>query len=139
MIDPELPTSGYRAWKKQWFDFQKRHGMSDEDAISFLKGDSISDSNYKRLIQVCESLDSIFQVLDTQFGDCTNELRIIRKNIVELPILPDYYDYNKQIDVLKHILRYLIIFHKLFSPTYHLSSSGKVWWLGSQGLNTPPY
>ena len=82
VIDPELPTSGYRAWKKQWFDFQKRHGMSNEDAMSFLTGDSISYGNYRRLILVCESTESIFQVLDTQFGDLTNELRIIRKNIL---------------------------------------------------------
>ena len=84
--------------------------------MSFLKGDSIGDPNYRRLISVCESMESIFQILDTQFGNLTNELRIIRKNIVELPILPDFYDYNKQIDVLKHILKYLIIFNKLFSP-----------------------
>ena len=45
IIDPKLPTSGYRAWKKQWLDFQKRHNMSDEDGMSFLKGDRIGDAN----------------------------------------------------------------------------------------------
>ena len=33
VIDPELPTSRYRAWKKQWFDFQKAYNMSDKDGM----------------------------------------------------------------------------------------------------------
>ena len=33
------------------------------------------------------------------------------------------YDYDKQLKVLKHILRYLTIYNKLFSPREKLTSS----------------
>ena len=68
--------------------------MPDSDGLSFLKEHSIPDQNLKNLIAICENVDSAFALLDTQFGDKAGEVRQIKRQICELPILPDNYDFN---------------------------------------------
>ena len=61
-------------------------------------------------------MKATFALLDTQLGDKAGEIRQIKRQICELPILPDNYDIEVQLDVLKKILRYLTLFNRLFSP-----------------------
>ena len=95
--------------------------MPDSDGLSFLKEHSIPDQNLKNLIAICESVESAFALLDTQFGDKAGEVRQIKRQICELPILPDNYDFEVQLNVLKKILRYLTLFTRLFSPEEDLN------------------
>ena len=95
--------------------------MPDSDGLSFLKEHSIPDQNLKNLIAICENVDSAFALLDTQFGDKAGEVRQIKRQICELPILPDNYDFDVQLNVLKNILRYLTLFNRLFSPEEDLN------------------
>ena len=63
--------------------------MPDSGGVIFLKEHSLP-TDLKRLIQVCPDIESIFKILDTQFGDKTNELRILKRNIIQVPMLtPD--------------------------------------------------
>ena len=69
----------------------------------------------KELVAVCNSVASAFALLDTQFGDKTVKLRITKRQICELPMISDNYEFEHQLKVLKKILKYITIFNQLFS------------------------
>ena len=103
-------------WKASWLDFFDKSKMHDSEGLAFLKEQSILDKTLKNLVSVCESVQSTFDLLDTQFGDKEAEWRIIKSNICNNPMLTDNYDFEYQIEVLKKILKYITIFNRLFSP-----------------------
>ena len=102
-MDKELEISTYQMWKENWLDFFYRNHISDSDGLSFLKEQSIPDQGLKNLIAVWNSVESSFALLDTQFGDKTGEFRTIKRKISELPVLPDNYDFEHKLKVLKNI------------------------------------
>ena len=59
--------------------------------------------------------------MDTHFGDKAGKVRQIKRQICELPILSDNYDFDVQLDILKKILRYLTLFNRLFFPEKDLN------------------
>ena len=73
--------------------------MHDSEGLAFLKEQSIPDKTLKNLVSVCESVQSAFDLLDTQFGDKEAELRIIKSHICNNPMLNDNYDFEYQIEV----------------------------------------
>ena len=49
--------------------------MFESKGLSFLKKQSIPDQALKSLIALCDSVDSAFSLIDTQFLDKASELR----------------------------------------------------------------
>ena len=64
----------------------------------------VAAQTLKNLVSVCESVNSAFILLDTQFGDKEAELRFIKSQICDNPMLTDNYNFDYQIKVLKKIL-----------------------------------
>ena len=77
----------YELWKSQWKDFYKQYQMLDNEGLLFLKEQSVPDPQLKTLIQLCDSVDSVFTLLDTEFSDKATELRILKKQIFGLLML----------------------------------------------------
>ena len=77
---------------------------------------SISIQKYMEIIYVCDTVDSAFALLDTQFGVKNNELYTVKSKITYKEMLPLNYNFEMQIGIVKDILRYLAIFNRLFSP-----------------------
>ena len=102
-LDNELRSTTYQMWKASWLDFFDKSKMHDSEGLAFLKELSIPDKTFKNLVSVCESVQSAFILLDTQFGDKEAELRIIKSHICNNPMLTDNYDFDYQIEVLKKI------------------------------------
>ena len=75
--------------------------MHDSEGLAFLKEQSILDKTLKNLVSVCKSVQSAFDLLDTQFGDKEAELRIIKSHICNNPMLTYNYDFGYQIEVVK--------------------------------------
>ena len=120
--DSELPSCVYKQWKAAFFDFTKRHNMPTMDALSFLKDSSIAIKKYRDLISTCETVTSVFQLLDIFFGDKHNELRIIKRNIIQVPMLSMDYSYTSQLNAIQYISKYLVLFNRLFSPRERLET-----------------
>merc|ERR1712240_288489 len=120
-LEKELRIATYQLWKVNWLDFFKRNNMPDSDGLSFLKEHSIPDQNLKNLIAITNSVESAFALLDTQFRDKAGEIRQLKRQICKLPMLPDNYDFELQLKVLRRILRYLTLFNRLFSPAEDLN------------------
>ena len=97
--------------------------MLDNEGLLFLKEQSVPDPQLKTLIQLCDSVDSVFTLLDTQFSDKATELRILKKHICGLPMLKENYDFEHQTVVLKNILKYLTIYNRIFSPENDLDTA----------------
>ena len=47
----------------------KKSQMFESEGLAFLKEQSVPDPNFKSLIALCDSVDSVFTLLDTQFSD----------------------------------------------------------------------
>ena len=94
--------------------------MPDLDALSFLKDSSITIKKFKDMINTCETVPAVFQLLDIFFGDKHNELRVIKRNIVQIPMLPMDYSYSTQLNSIQYISKYLTLFNRLFSPRERL-------------------
>ena len=115
-LDNELRSTTYQLWRGSWLDFFEKAKMHDSEGLAFLKEQSITDKGLKTLISVCESVPSAFELLDTQFGDKEAELRLIKSQICDHPMLTDNYDFDYQIGVVQKILQYVTIFNRLFLP-----------------------
>ena len=115
-LDTELRSSLYELWKVQWRDFFHKSQMFENEGLLFLKEQSVPDPNLKSLIALCDSVDSVFTLLDTQFSDKATELRVLKKHICGLPMLKENYDFEHQTTILKRILKYLTISNIIFSP-----------------------
>ena len=63
--------------------------MHDSEGLAFLREQSIIDKTLMNLISVCESVDSAFVLLDTQFGDEEAELGIIKSHLCDNPMLTE--------------------------------------------------
>ena len=63
-LDPELRSSMYELWKSQWKDFYQQSQMLDNEGLLFLKKQSVPDPQLKTLMQLCDSVDSVFTLLD---------------------------------------------------------------------------
>ena len=68
--------------------------MHDSEGLTFLREQFIIDKALKNLISVCESVDSAFVLLDTQFRNKEAEIRIIKSHICDNPMLTDNYDFE---------------------------------------------
>ena len=115
-LDNELRSTTYQLWKASWLDFVEKAKMHDSEGLTFLKEQSINNKGLKNLISVCESVQAAFELLDTQFGDKEAELRLIKSQITDHPVLSDNYDFEYQINVVQKILQYVTIFNRLFLP-----------------------
>ena len=100
-IDNELRSTTYQMWKASWLDFFDKAKMHDSEGLTFLKEQSINNKGLKNLIAVCESVQAAFELLDTQFGDKEAELRLIKSQICDHPMLSDNYDFEYQIGVVQ--------------------------------------
>ena len=94
--------------------------MFESEGLAFLKEHSIPDPNLKMLISLCETVDAVFELLNTQFSDKGTDYRTLIKHICGLPALQENYDFHHQTIVIKKILKYLTIFNRVFSPAKHL-------------------
>merc|ERR1712240_512543 len=115
-LDNELRSTTYQLWKASWLDFVDKAKMHDFEGLTFLKEQSINNKGLKNLKAVCESVQAAFELLDTQFGDKEAELRLIKSQICDHPMLSDNYDFEYQISVVQKILQYVTIFNRLFLP-----------------------
>ena len=79
--------------------------MLDNEGLLFLKEQLVPDPYLKTLIALCDSVDSVFTLLDTQFSDKATDLRVLKKHICCLPMLKDNYDFEHETVILKKILK----------------------------------
>ena len=104
-------------------DFYEKSQMFESEGLAFLKEHSVPDPHLKVLISLCDSVDSVFELLNTQFSDKGTDYRILIKYICGLPALKENYDFQHQTVVLKKILKYLTLFNRVFSPTKDLDKA----------------
>ena len=78
-LDLELRSSIYELWKTQWRDFYEKSQMFESEGLAFLKEHSVPDPHLKGLTALCDSVDSVFTLLDTQFSDKATELRVLKR------------------------------------------------------------
>ena len=97
--------------------------MFESEGLAFLKEQSVPDPHLKGLISLCDSVDSVFELLNTQFSDKATDYRVLIKYICGLPTLKENYDFQHQTGVLKKILKYLTIFNRIFSPAKDLDKT----------------
>ena len=83
--------------------------MFESKGLAFLKEHSVPDPNLKALISLCDSVDAVFELLNTQFSDKGTDYRILVKYICGLPALKENYDFQHQQIVIKKILKYLTL------------------------------
>ena len=74
--------------------------MFESEGLAFLKEHSIPDPNLKMLISLCDSVDAVFELLNTQFSDKGTDYRILIKYICGLPALKENYD-----SLLRNLMR----------------------------------
>ena len=68
-LEQELRSCTFYIWKTQWIKFYDKSQMFESEGLAFLKEHSIPDPNLKMLISLCESVDAVFELLNTQFSD----------------------------------------------------------------------
>ena len=90
--------------------------MFENEGLAFLKEHSVPDPALKQLIALCETVDAVFELLNTQFSDKGTDYRILVKYICGLPALKENYDFQHQQTVIKKILKYLTLYNRVFSP-----------------------
>ena len=66
-LEQELRSCTYEIWKKQWMDFYEKSQMFESEGLAFLKEHSVPDPHLKVLISLCDSVDSVFELLNTVF------------------------------------------------------------------------
>ena len=94
-------------------DFYDKSQMFEREGLAFLKGHSVPNPNLKILISLCDSVDAVFELLNTQFSDKGTDYRILIKYICGLPALKEIYDFQHQQIVIKKILKYLTLFNRV--------------------------
>merc|ERR1712240_278092 len=115
-LEQELRSCTFVIWEKQWRDFFIKSNMFESEGLAFLKEHSVPDPNLKALISLCDSVDAVFELLNTQFSDKGTDYRILAKYICGLPELKENYDFQHQQIVIKKILKYLTLYNRVFSP-----------------------
>ena len=55
--------------------------MFESEGLAFLKEQSVPDPHLKGLISLCDSVDSVFTLLDTQFSDKATDYRVLIRYI----------------------------------------------------------
>ena len=73
--------------------FYEKSQMFESEGLVFLKEHSIPDPHLKVLISLSDSVDSVFELLNTQFSDKGTDYRILIKSICDLPALEDVVVY----------------------------------------------
>ena len=117
--DTELPTIAYLSWKKSFHEFMVNNSMYDWEAVNFLKS-TVLPAHFKQLILVHDTVDEIFGLLNSQFGDKSFELEVIKNHIRGDHILGLEFDTDQRLTRVKQILRYLLLFIKHFEPVERL-------------------
>ena len=64
-LEQELRSCTYELWKNQWKDFYEKFQTFESEGLAFLKEQSVPDPHLKGLISLCDSVDSVFTLLDT--------------------------------------------------------------------------
>merc|ERR1711895_309191 len=122
-LESELRSFTFEIWKKQWQDFYEKSNMFESEGLAFLKEFSVPDPGLKQLIALCETVDTVFELLSTQFSDKGTDYRILVKYICGLPALKENYDFQHQQNVIKKILKYLTLYNRVFSPERDLDKN----------------
>ena len=114
-IEADIPAISFCLFKTTFISYMENQNISNENAFILLR-DSIPTGPLRVVISTSRTFQDALELLSKQFKPPQDEIPILKSKIINRGVLSPDYTYDTILDILKDVLKYLMMFNRVFSP-----------------------